>query len=324
MGSASPRRELRRARTVWAKKEGEAGTRVMRKAADQGQRGGQAMDVGRDEDGTGGCGDSCLCLDHVGGSPRTGMIRRRLDVSIKCFGCACKCRMRQTLCLSGNGCCSANIEAVEGRCHWRGSRVCERVGIQSNAIDMTLRGTDRRSRQTGALLACWRELARGCLHWGAVTLMLAMCSALPMAAAPGGSAGPLRVELGPLGFQTLYPEFLLAGSSMLTVWTSWDKDHLLITFNVRRLMKREPNDPVDDLDRTVGAFLVELPSGKVLARTEWRLHDHGAYLWNLGHGRFMLRVRDRLTMIAPMASTDPNQAFSRVSDAAGGSGTLWW
>jgi hypothetical protein len=32
-------------------------------------------------------------------------------------------------------------------------------------------------------------------------------------------------------------------------------------------------------------------------------------LWNLGHGRFLLRVRDRLTVIAPMAATDPDEAF---------------
>jgi hypothetical protein len=172
---------------------------------------------------------------------------------------------------------------------------------------MMRRGTGRESRQTGARLARWR-CCGGC---GTVTLMLAMCFALPVAAAPGGAAGPLRVALGPLGFQTLYPEFLLAGSSMLTV-DFVDKDHLLVTFNMRRLMKRLPNDPVDDADRTVGAFLLELPTGNVLARAEWRLHDHGQYLWNLGHGNFLLRVRDRLTMIAPMESADPNQAFREI------------
>jgi hypothetical protein len=141
--------------------------------------------------------------------------------------------------------------------------------------------------------------------------------ALACASFPGDAAGatghdaplsPIRVPLAPLGYQALAQDFLLAGSSMLTV-DFVDNDHLLITFSVRRLMKREANDPVDDTDRTIGASLVELPSGKVLARTEWRLHDHSQYLWNLGHGRFLLRVRDRLTMIAPLASGDPNDAF---------------
>jgi hypothetical protein len=56
-------------------------------------------------------------------------------------------------------------------------------------------------------------------------------------------------------------------------------------------------------------LLVELPSGKVLARTEWRVHDRLQYLWSLGHGRFLLRVRDRLVEIAPMATADTNDAF---------------
>ena len=54
-----------------------------------------------------------------------------------------------------------------------------------------------------------------------------------------------------------------------------DKDHLLITSGLRRLMKREAGDPPGDDDHTIGAFLVELPSGKVVARTEWRTHDRG-------------------------------------------------
>jgi hypothetical protein len=122
---------------------------------------------------------------------------------------------------------------------------------------------------------------------------------------------PLRVPLQPMGYQATLPEFLLAGDSALTV-DFVDNDHLLITFGVRRLMKREADSQPNDDDRTIGAFLVELPSGKVLARTEWRLHDRLQYLWNLGHGRFLLRVRDRLTEIAPMAAKDPNDAFQEL------------
>jgi hypothetical protein len=121
----------------------------------------------------------------------------------------------------------------------------------------------------------------------------------------------LRILLQPLGYQTIQPEFLLAGHSMLTV-DFVDNDHLLVTFGVRRLMKRLADDPVDDDDRTIAALLLDLPSGKVMARTEWRLHDRAQYLWNLGHGRFMLRVRDRLAMIAPMQAASPDEAFREV------------
>jgi hypothetical protein len=147
-------------------------------------------------------------------------------------------------------------------------------------------------RRVVAVLAAWMVLSLG----------------TAVAREPGA---PLSIPLEPLGYQTAVSEFLLAGSSMLTV-DFVDKDHLLLTFALRRLMKREVDPPPDDDDRTIGAVLVELPSGKVLARTEWRVHDRWQYLWNLGHGRFLLRMRDQLTVIAPMRATDPDDAFREI------------
>jgi hypothetical protein len=148
-----------------------------------------------------------------------------------------------------------------------------------------------------------------------LAMLTAMLTAWAMPAAGTTAARdpepPLRIPLEPIGYQPLLPEFLLAGSPMLTV-DFVDNDHLLITFGVRRLMTREPDPPADDDDRTIGAFLVELPSGKVLAQTEWREHDRWRYLWNLGHGRFLLRVRDNLTLLAPMEASDPANAFRQT------------
>jgi hypothetical protein len=95
---------------------------------------------------------------------------------------------------------------------------------------------------------------------------------------------------------------------MLTV-NYVDNHHLLFTFAVHRLMARIPNDPPDDEDRTVEAVLIELPSGHVLARTDWRFHDNGQYLWSLGRGRFLLRTRDALTTFAPLANLASGQPF---------------
>jgi hypothetical protein len=135
--------------------------------------------------------------------------------------------------------------------------------------------------------------------------------ALPASGAgKNDAAGPLRIPLEPLGYQALVQEFLLAGSSMLTV-DFVDNDHLLVTFGVRRLMPRVADDPVDDEDRTVEAVLVALP-GKVLARTEWRLHDRSQYLWNLGHGRFLLRRRDQLNVIDPLHAASPEEIFAET------------
>jgi hypothetical protein len=126
-----------------------------------------------------------------------------------------------------------------------------------------------------------------------------------------GPEQPLRIPLDTLGFQTLSSQFLLNGSSMLTLHYVDDK-HLLITFVVHRLIPRLPDEPEDDQDRVVDAVLLELP-GRILARTTWHLHDHAQYLWNLGHGHFLLRVRDTLTTFAPLANLSTSEPFAQQS-----------
>jgi hypothetical protein len=123
-----------------------------------------------------------------------------------------------------------------------------------------------------------------------------------------GPEPPLRIPLEPLGFQPISTQFLAAGSSLFTVHYVDDR-HLLLTFTVRRLLSRLPNEPEDDQDRNVDALLLELPTGKVIARTSWRLHDHGQYLWSLGRGRFLLRIRDTLTTFAPLINLRNGQPF---------------
>lgn len=121
--------------------------------------------------------------------------------------------------------------------------------------------------------------------------------------------GPAQsFPLEPLGFQTSPAQFTLSGSSMLTV-DYVDNRHLLVTYHAKRLLKRLRECPPTDQDRMVEALLLEIPSGKVLARTSWRTHDRGMYLWNLGQGRFMLRVRDELSTLAPMVNLQAGDAF---------------
>jgi hypothetical protein len=120
----------------------------------------------------------------------------------------------------------------------------------------------------------------------------------------------LHIPLENFGFQPLPPQFLLNGSSMMTLHYVDDK-HLLLTFVVHRLIPRLPDEPEDDQDRMVDAVLLELPSGRTLARTTWHLHDHAQYLWNLGHGHFLLRVRDTLTTFAPLANLATRDPFAQ-------------
>ena len=118
-----------------------------------------------------------------------------------------------------------------------------------------------------------------------------------------------RIDLGALGYEPVQAGYLLAGGTMFTV-NFVDESHLLVTWSARGLLKRLTEDPPNDEDRNVDAVLLELPSGKVLARTRWRLHDHGAYLWPIGGGQFLVRVQRELTLIAPLrdlGTADPFQ-----------------
>jgi len=136
-----------------------------------------------------------------------------------------------------------------------------------------------------------------------------MALLLPAGAAAAKSPEPAqRIQLEPLGFQTVSPRYLLSGATMLTL-DYVDSQHLLVTFGVSRLMARLADCPPDDEDRVVDAVLLELPSGRALARTEWRLHDIGQYLWPLGDGIFLLRQRNELTTFAPLAQLASDDAF---------------
>ena len=98
--------------------------------------------------------------------------------------------------------------------------------------------------------------------------------------------------------------------------------HLLVTFPVRRLMKRLAECEPDDEDRMIDAVLVDVPSGKVAARASWRVHDSGQYLWDLGHGRFMVRVRDRLVTVAPLENLSTEHPFEERTCWLTSGG--WW
>jgi len=119
-----------------------------------------------------------------------------------------------------------------------------------------------------------------------------------------------RISLEKLGFPGVSAGFLAVGASALTV-NFVDDEHLLVTFGLRGLVKRVEGDPDTDMDREVAAEIVEIPSGKIEARTQWHMHDHGRYLWPIGHGRFMLRIGASLSTLAPLADLH-KEPFRRV------------
>ncbi len=122
----------------------------------------------------------------------------------------------------------------------------------------------------------------------------------------------VRLPLAALGFPG-YPVALMhAGASMATIHVLDDK-HLLFTYGLRSLVPRIPGDDANDHDRLVGAEVVEAPSGRVLARAEWHLHDYGRYLWSVGRGVFLMRSGDELSVFAPLRGLASGTAFQRTA-----------
>jgi hypothetical protein len=122
---------------------------------------------------------------------------------------------------------------------------------------------------------------------------------------------PVVIPLGPLGFSLISPHFVSPLATNFTLHFV-DENHLLLTYTARTLLARLPDTFQGDDDRNVAALLLELPSGKVVAQTEWRTRDRERYLWPLGHGRFLLRVRSNLSLIDPvgnLAAGGPERAF---------------
>ena len=145
----------------------------------------------------------------------------------------------------------------------------------------------------------------------ALALFLALLAALPaLAAKPPAPA--VRLPLSALGFPGYRVALMHAGASMATLHLL-DRNHLLFTFGLRSLVPRLPGDGENDQDRLVGAEVIEIPTGKILERTEWHLHDHGRYLWSVGHGVFVLRSGDDLSTFAPLRGLASHTSFDRTA-----------
>ncbi len=135
-----------------------------------------------------------------------------------------------------------------------------------------------------------------------VRLLSAVVAALLCLSSPclseqkNNDTGPkpwVRIPVDPLGYVAPSSFYLTSRLSSISL-DFIDTDHLLFTFRLPGLMKRLPDEPQDDEDQMIRAVVLELPSGNVTAKTEWRMHDRSRYLWRLGEGRFLVRQRSSL------------------------------
>jgi hypothetical protein len=168
---------------------------------------------------------------------------------------------------------------------------------------MQVPADERRNGRPGQSCLCYRT---GLLL--ALLLLAGAAQAADKGAKPEKKADKqgtlwLQLRLDDLGFPGISAPFLESGASMMTVHFL-DDTHLLLTYSQRTLVPRVPKDPTTEAgpdDRLVAAKVLELPSARVVAQTEWHMHDHARYLWALGGGSFLLRIGDRLSTISPLA-----------------------
>ncbi len=156
-----------------------------------------------------------------------------------------------------------------------------------------------------------RALPIGGLRSRTAAAFLLLLSTATFAAAPRAprpNEPVLSFPLDTLGFTPLPARFLIAGAATFTLHFV-DNTHLLLTFHSRGLLPRLADSTPADDDRNVTAELIELPSGKILARTTWRTRDQEQYLWPLSHGRFLLRIRNKLTVFQPLQDLASDTPF---------------
>ena len=133
--------------------------------------------------------------------------------------------------------------------------------------------------------------------------LILICNLLAIAVAAqanqpaADAATPSRqIDLAKLGYQGLSAEGRMMTTANVTV-NFVDDNHVLFTFNPKKLFQRDPACPPSHKDRIIQAQVIELDSGKVVREASWYLHDERRYLWPLGEGRFLLRKLNSLYVV---------------------------
>ena len=126
-----------------------------------------------------------------------------------------------------------------------------------------------------------------------------------------GDPGPppaARIDVDALGYVPPSRFYLVARLATATL-DFIDNDHLLFTFREGGLLQRLPGDPKDDDDQVVCALVIDVPSGKVVHRVKWRMHDRQRYLWAIGDGQFLVRQRNALYLTDSNLELRPYMRF---------------
>jgi len=153
----------------------------------------------------------------------------------------------------------------------------------------------RRRHNSGLIHLCRRQSLLRATVGAFLGILVSAASAAkhdkPLAPEP-----TIRIPSEPLGYHPLSGFYLMSRFSSSSL-DFIDKDDLLFTFRVPGLLKRLAECQPDDEDQVIRAIVVHLPDGNVVRSAEWRMHDHGRYLWALRDGQFLVRQRDSLFLV---------------------------
>jgi len=106
-------------------------------------------------------------------------------------------------------------------------------------------------------------------------------------------APAFRIPVDTLGFTAPGPIYLGKRNSLASLGFLGD-DHLLFTFRVPGLIRRETVQAEKEDERQIQAVVLEVKTGRIEAEALWTVHDRAQYLWMLKDGHFLLRDRDGL------------------------------
>ncbi len=112
----------------------------------------------------------------------------------------------------------------------------------------------------------------------------------PIAGPPPSIPPAYSIPVDVLGFAPPGPIYLGQRVNLVSL-DFLDEDHLLFTFRVPGLLKRNPayDEGADSAQHKLRVLVLALPLGNVVAEDLWTLHDRDRYLWPLVNGGFLLR-----------------------------------
>lgn len=121
-------------------------------------------------------------------------------------------------------------------------------------------------------------------------------------------APALRIPVDGLGFLPPGDLYALMRLSYATL-DFLDPEHLLFTFHHTELLPRLVDSAPDDDDQMIHAVVLQIPGGKVVAQANWRMRDRARYLWPLGDGQFLVRMRNQLHLVDKSLTLQPYLNF---------------